>query len=312
MRARMQVWFALASLASCAAPQILPAPPITVAEPSFAKAPVMHPCVMLHERYPVDNATAIEGGGPGTTQMIFASVMVQHPTYGFVVIDPAIGKEKAKDFAANSWLLRRQIGDGSNAIALADLLADAHVRPEFVHWALITHFHFDHVGGATDIPMARIVVNAPDVSFADSAHLLWMKVTPQHEIDRIRDRIQAFTFNGPPYDGFPSSYDLFGDGSLVAVPTPGHTPGSVSWFVNSGDGSRWLFVGDAAWLRAGIDRPAHKGWQGRLLDANTTQAGETLALLHAYQEARPYVHILTAHDPEMLTALPPCSGQLHQ
>jgi glyoxylase-like metal-dependent hydrolase (beta-lactamase superfamily II) len=261
---------------------------------------------MLHERYSAESSTAIDGGGSGQTGMIFASILVQHPKYGPIVIDPAIGKEKAKDFAANPWLLRRQIGDGSNAIALEDLLTRAQVAPASVHWGLVTHFHFDHVGGATDIPAAKILVNEPDVHFAETAYTLWMKVTPQHEIDRIRDRIQTYTFNGPSYGGFPTSYDLFGDGSLVAVPTPGHTPGSVSWFVNSGDGSRWLFVGDAAWMKAGIDRPAHKGWQGRLLDANSKQAGESLAILHAYEEARPNVHVLTAHDLEMLTVLPPC------
>ncbi len=308
MRTRLHLCAALVFLASCATPQIVPAPPVRMSAPTLSHTPVLRPCALLHQRYATDTATAVDGGAPGTTNMIFASVLVYHPTYGPIVIDPAVGREKAKDFAANPWILRRQIGDGSGAVALEDLLAQVHVLPDRVHWALITHMHFDHIGGATDIPNAKILVNAPDLSFADTAHKLWMRVTPQHEIDRIRDRIQTYAFTGPPYDGFPSSFDLFGDGSLVAVPTPGHTPGSVSWFVNSGDGSRWLFVGDAAWLKQGVDRPAHKGWQGRLLDDNAQQAGETLALLHAYEEARPNVHVLTAHDPEMLSVLPPCGG----
>jgi glyoxylase-like metal-dependent hydrolase (beta-lactamase superfamily II) len=200
-------------------------------------------------------------------------------------------------------------------VALADLLNDINVPPESVKLALITHAHFDHISGATDIPSARILLQQADIEFADKAYTLWMKVTPQHEVDRIRDRLQPYKLDGPPYDGFPASYDLFGDGSVVAVPTPGHTPGSVSWFVNSADGERWLFVGDAAWLKEGINRPAHKGWMGRLLDADSDATGRTLATLHAFAASHPVtsppdgrgVHVVTGHDPEMLTVLPTCS-----
>ncbi len=305
---------ALVLLASCAGPRIVaatweaaPTPPRT--------ASVLSPCVLLHQKYSVDLSTAIDGGGSGKSEMIFASVLIRHPKYGVIVLDPAIGKEKAKDFGANPWLLQRQIGDGSQATALGDLLNQINVTPDSVRYALVTHAHFDHIGGATDLPAAKILIQPADVSFADTAHVLWMRVTPQHEIDRIRDRIQPYKLDGPPYDGFPASYDLFGDGSLVAVPTPGHTPGSVSWFVNSADGNRWLFVGDAAWLKAGITEPAHKGWMGRLLDADSDAAGKTLAALHAYAASHPVtsppdgrgVHLLTGHDAEMLKVLPACS-----
>lgn len=313
---RVPALAAIVGLSSaCAGARITPAPPLTSSPAPAFKGAALQTCVLLHQKYDIDHAMAVDEGGPGKVAMVFTSVLVNHPQHGLVVIDPAVGKEKAKDFAANPGLLKDQVGDGSKAAALGDMLSGIGVAPGDVKWALITHAHFDHIGGATDVPAARIYMNTPDVKFADTAHVLWMQVTPQHEMDRIRDRIQTFEFNGPAYEGFPASYDLFGDGSIVGVPTPGHTPGSTSWFVNSSDGTRYLFVGDAAWQNEGIERPAHKGWMGRLLDNDNERAGKTLATLHALAAARPVtnppdgqgVRVIASHDEATLKVLPACA-----
>jgi N-acyl homoserine lactone hydrolase len=180
---------------------------------------------------------------------------------------------------------------------------------------LITHFHWDHVNGAPDVPNAQVLVREPDLAWADHGHTMIYDAVPHHAVDRIRSRIKEFKTDGPAYEGFAGSYDLLGDGSVIGVPTPGHTPGSVSWFVNSGDGRRWLFVGDAAWIGEGISRPVMKGWKGRLLDNDNEKTGETLSRLHALQAARPLtvppdghgVQVVTAHDPAGLATLPVCS-----
>jgi len=48
------------------------------------------------------------------------------------------------------------------------------------------------------------------------------------------------------YMGLTQSRDLYGDGSIVIVPAPGHTPGSVVVFVTLPGGARYAFVGDLA------------------------------------------------------------------
>src|SRR5581483_6737066 len=53
--------------------------------------------------------------------------------------------------------------------------------------------------------------------------------------------------DGPDRTGlapFTEAADVFGDGSLVVLPTPGHTPGSVSLLVRRSDGPDLLLVGD--------------------------------------------------------------------
>jgi len=62
---------------------------------------------------------------------------------------------------------------------------------------------------------------------------------------------QLFDFDGPPMLGFPASRAVTADGSIVALPTPGHSPGHTSYLVRRREGDA-LLAGDA-WLTAFID-----------------------------------------------------------
>ena len=55
-----------------------------------------------------------------------------------------------------------------------------------------------------------------------------------------------------PTSDFPTSHDVYGDGSIVVVLAPGHTPGGVIIFVNLASGKRYAFVGDLVWQLEGI------------------------------------------------------------
>ena len=59
---------------------------------------------------------------------------------------------------------------------------------------------------------------------------------------------------GPPVGPFPGSYDVAGDGSLVLVPTPGHTPGHVALIARDEDGGSFL-GGDVAHSPADMVSP---------------------------------------------------------
>jgi glyoxylase-like metal-dependent hydrolase (beta-lactamase superfamily II) len=118
--------------------------------------------------------------------------------------------------------------------------------------------------------------------------------------------VEKLTFAGPAYEGFDASQDLLGDGSIIAVPTPGHTSGSTSYFVNSGNGQRWLFIGDAAWVKEGFAEPATKGRLASFFaDHDREQAAETLGRLHAVYESRSAV-LVTAHDERTWDSIPNC------
>jgi glyoxylase-like metal-dependent hydrolase (beta-lactamase superfamily II) len=115
-----------------------------------------------------------------------------------------------------------------------------------VHTAVLSHLHVDHVGGLPDLTHASIVTSHAERQTVDRPlaelnglmreHILlpglrWQLVTPQPTDD---------TSLAP----FTAAHDLFGDGSLILLPTPGHTPGSLSLLVRRADSPPLLMVGD--------------------------------------------------------------------
>ena len=91
-------------------------------------------------------------------------------------------------------------------------------------------------------------------------------------------RITAGPADDPGLAPFRSAHDLFGDGSLVLLPTPGHTPGSLSLLVRRPGPAPLLMVGDLSYdahlLEAGhvpgaalcpmgpVGGAARDGWSG--------------------------------------------------
>src|SRR6185436_1780133 len=78
-------------------------------------------------------------------------------------------------------------------------------------------------------------------------------------------RFIDYGFEETPFLGFPRSHDLYGDGAIVIVPAPGHTPGSVIVFVTESNGQRVAFVGDLAWQREAILEREERPWFMRQL-----------------------------------------------
>ena len=97
--------------------------------------------------------------------------------------------------------------------------------------------------------------------------------------------------NDPALAPFARSLDVMGDGSLVLLPTPGHTPGSLSLLIRRQTRSPLLLVGDLTYGADLLERRQLPGVGSRSQLANTTN--QVLAL----KERMPDLAILPAHDP---------------
>jgi glyoxylase-like metal-dependent hydrolase (beta-lactamase superfamily II) len=100
---------------------------------------------------------------------------------------------------------------------------------------------------------------------------------------------RLFEFDGPPMLGFPASWPVTADGSIVALPTPGHSPGHSSYLVRRKDGGV-LLAGDVTY-----DLPALEAgrYQGFIADPGLQRKSleRVLALV------RSGVAYLPSHDP---------------
>jgi glyoxylase-like metal-dependent hydrolase (beta-lactamase superfamily II) len=90
---------------------------------------------------------------------------------------------------------------------------------------------------------------------------------------------------------FSRAHDLLGDGSLVLLPTPGHTPGSVSLLVRREGVAPVLLVGDLTYEVEVLERGRIPGVGQR------AQLHASSALVRGLQQRLPGLAILAAHDP---------------
>lgn len=175
---------------------------------------------------------------------------------------------------------------------LANGLRAAGYDPGDVDLALISHLHQDHIGGLGELPNAQIVLTREERATMNGLLPEANGILRSH-LDFPADRWRTIQFEpvaGIP--GFERGFDLFGDGTLTLVPTPGHTPGSMSLLVRDPSLAPSLLVGDVTYdAGAMIASGTIPGVGSRPQLVDTTQRIRHLA------SNTPDLRILAAHDP---------------
>ncbi|MGZ6143202.1 MAG: MBL fold metallo-hydrolase [Myxococcales bacterium] len=268
--------------------------------------PVLAPCALVHLDVDEDLSNGARGWFRGDWKQSYTSFLIRHPK-GIILVDAALGDTVGADLDAAPLWFRWSFRSARKAVPLATLLEGAGVKPGDVTLVLLTHAHWDHTGGLAQLPNARIAMSSAEASWILAESGALADAAMPHHFDKVRAHVAPMQFDGPPLDGFPGSHDVLGDGSIIAVPTPGHTRGATSYFVTSGDGHRWMFIGDAAWVKEGFEEPVTKGRLASFItDFDRPQAADTLGTLHAIYAARDAV-LVTSHDLRTWEGIPRCA-----
>jgi glyoxylase-like metal-dependent hydrolase (beta-lactamase superfamily II) len=174
--------------------------------------------------------------------------------------------------------------------------------------AVLSHLHQDHIGGLAELPQAEILVGDLEWREMEKAMPEARGFLRSHiDLPGVRwNRVRPEALGDPALEPFTGGHDLFGDGSLVLLPTPGHTPGSMSLLVRRPGRAPLLMVGDLTYddaLLAGGHVPG-AGDKRRMRG--------TSAMVNALRERHPGLTVLPAHDPgaagRLAAALRPGSG----
>ena len=231
----------------------------------------------------------------------YSAVLIRHPK-GTFLYDSGFCSDIYSFLRKQSVLFRTLLGSFVFEQALSSHLQQLEVKPENLDFILLSHLHWDHVSGIPDLPGVPLLINRVEYDAA-KVHTSNTGITPLIWQLMGDNPHELFDCTGPAYMGFRSSYDLFGDGSLVLVPLPGHTPGNTGLFINRADGSRLFLVGDAVWSAENYMSPATMHpilWSA--FTSDDASARQTLIDLHHFSHRHPEIPVIGMHDASMQKA----------
>src|SRR6184192_3217001 len=174
---------------------------------------------------------------------------------------PGVNMGKSMDFADNCYLIKHAQGwllwdtGVADAIAampegqrpsdprmthwrrpktLAAQLAELGVNPSDIKYVAISHTHPDHVGNVEMFPQAMLLVQKAEYEWPNPLGVGRFK--PEHPVKKLE-----------------GDYDVFGDGSVTILSTPGHTPGHQSLLVKLPKTGAIVLSGDAVHFKSNWD-----------------------------------------------------------
>ncbi len=147
--------------------------------------------------------------------------LITHPQ-GNVLFDTGLNLKWQSSGEEAGEGLSVEMRDGDDVVSQ---LARVDLTPADISHVVMSHLHFDHAGGLQQFPAAPIVVQERELRFAH-----WPAVYQRdlYDPDDFDHNLNWVEVNG--------AYDVFGDGALVTIPTPGHTPGHQALIVTLDSG----------------------------------------------------------------------------
>ncbi|HVT34187.1 MAG TPA: MBL fold metallo-hydrolase [Nevskiaceae bacterium] len=288
------------ALASTFLPATLPAAPAT-----DLVAPEAHPPEGM-KLWAIEAGTmqsqagfAYRGGKLGEPRTFgMGGILVEHPQ-GRLLFDAGFGRNVDQHFRTIPWLMQA-VSQYRKETPVADQLKAAGIDFMDLKGVVLTHAHWDHVSGLQDMPGVPVWVPQAELDFINSGQRMTSLIRSFGAVN-----YHVYDFPDGAYLGFAQSYDVFDDGSVVLVPAPGHTPGSIIAFITLPDDQRYALLGDLVWQREGIELPAEKPWMSRnMVDNDAEGVREAIVHLHQIHLAFPDMVMVPAHDRRVWDSLP--------
>lgn len=219
------------------------------------------------------------------------AVLVRHGDERFL-FDSGLGREIAAQYHADMpWWARPFFHYDEPVRPARDQLDAAGIAPTRI---ILSHGHWDHASGLVDFPQAQVWVTPEEHAYI--AHPGFPgPFASQVAVPSIH--WHEYQLDGKAVAGFERSLDLYGDGSAVLLPLPGHTPGAVGLLLTVTSGRQYLFCGDTVWSAQALKDVRPKSWLASLfVDGDRPTTLRAVQRLHDLVQQNPNLVVVPAHD----------------
>lgn len=171
-----------------------------------------------------------------------SSYLIEHP-HGLILIDTGWNKLVRQ----SNWKeLGPQVQINTGYLPMGwsvdERLAALGYKPSDIDYLLLSHLHCDHVSGLKQVKDAKnILVSEPELRIANKLPMVYLP----HEWKGVN--LQTYQYDHTDIGPFNESFDLFGDGSIVQIHTPGHASGMSATRIQGSDGKFVLLAADTGY-----------------------------------------------------------------
>lgn len=258
---------------------------------------------------------AVRGGAWRVTQFPALVGLIRHPGAGVLLFDTGYAEHFERATARLPERLYRWTTPVTLPAAecLQVQLARQGIALHEVRAVFASHLHADHIAGLRDLPGAAIWCSDDAVRHAHALGRLGrlrkatlLSLLPDDFAQRHR-AIEALRPTSLPgaWRALGPGYDLIGDGSLWALPLPGHARGHMGLLLRHTDDRQYLLAGDATWGIDAAGAPLAPAWPTRLLADDWGVQRRTLnALAALLRDAGEDCSVLPAHCARTYAGLP--------
>ncbi|MFK7862976.1 MAG: MBL fold metallo-hydrolase, partial [Pseudohongiellaceae bacterium] len=173
---------------------------------------------LLNLDHPLSQAAGIEDREESIDIYVYSLV---HPEYGTFIVDSGVAESFADSSKNNeaSWIVESFM----NMSALDVVKSTKELKQELgsIDGVLLTHIHTDHIMGLPDLSNTRVYGGPNDAELSAFTHAFTQGTTDR--LLRNVNVLEQWQFSDT------GIIDIFGDGSLWAIHTPGHTPGATAY-----------------------------------------------------------------------------------
>lgn len=208
--------------------------------------------------------------------------LIEHPD-GLVLFDAGLDPDYAGDPVAGYGEVAERIGVVFDERHLLEtqLRRRGHGLAD-VTAVIASHLHWDHIGGLKQFPNARILLGAGEQEYA---------AAPERFAEPFYRAADFAPEHGLAFEELDDDLDVFGDGAVVALRMPGHTPGSLAAMVRLPERS-FVLSGDVVHTRDAYEHEVH--YHG---DVDSIAARASLRRLRSIIDAE-RADLWIVHDPD--------------